>query len=239
LESLKTKLHFLVGFVLAGLSLAFFFNLTNLKLADQITGYYQEIQDKQERAFLGDFNEGRSRREMDLEQYNNLKNDEKTVDKKDGQIIKGNILKKDPVPFEEEKEIPLKKTDYVFLTTLLVIASTSILVWIRARRENGDRTVEIGINKEIKNDSGNSLAEHINTDNQNKIRHLLIDWQTNLKDDQKKRDSETIYDWFLRINGPMDIIPIYEKVRYGCQKFTQHEYLLIYSSLKQGRGQDL
>ncbi|RIW28550.1 hypothetical protein D3H55_21485 [Bacillus salacetis] len=98
-ENLKIKIRFLIVFVLAGLTLAFSVSVINLKLSGQITGFYQEIQDKQDRAFLGDFNKGRSSREMNLETFD-IKYLEKTAkEEKDANIIIGKIFKKRTSPF--------------------------------------------------------------------------------------------------------------------------------------------
>jgi len=47
-----------------------------------------------------------------------------------------------------------------------------------------------------------------------------------------KREAETINEWFERIKGPLEIIPIYEKVRYGEKNCTEEGIKFIKNSLK-------
>ncbi|QTC40685.1 hypothetical protein I7V34_16195 [Bacillus sp. V3] len=66
----------------------------------------------------------------------------------------------------------------------------------------------------------------------NEIRRMLIDWERHLHTLNRKRSHETIHEWFRRINGPAEIIPIYEKVRYGGKTFTHEEVQLLKKFLK-------
>ncbi|WP_421378038.1 hypothetical protein ACOJQI_11980 [Bacillus salacetis] len=64
-----------------------------------------------------------------------------------------------------------------------------------------------------------------------KIRGLLKNWESSLNSIEKKRENETIREWFQRINGPEEIIPIYEKVRYGEEECTEAEYNSVLKKL--------
>jgi hypothetical protein len=66
----------------------------------------------------------------------------------------------------------------------------------------------------------------------NEIRQMLIDWESHLNFLNKKRSHETIQEWFRRIKGPIEIIPIYEKVRYGGKSYTHQELQLLEKFLK-------
>ncbi|KEK22669.1 hypothetical protein [Bacillus gaemokensis] len=49
----------------------------------------------------------------------------------------------------------------------------------------------------------------------NEIRAMLVNWERTLPKFEKRRLQETMQQWFSRIHKNNDIIPIYEKVRYG------------------------
>jgi hypothetical protein len=66
----------------------------------------------------------------------------------------------------------------------------------------------------------------------NEIRQTLIEWENHLNTLNRKRSHETIHEWFRRIKGPVEIIPIYEKVRYGGKPFTHEELKLLKKFLK-------
>jgi hypothetical protein len=63
------------------------------------------------------------------------------------------------------------------------------------------------------------------------IRKVVRKWESGLPFYQKKRPHETIHEWFRRIDGPYEIISIYEKVRYGGQDSSEGELLLLKSTL--------
>jgi cbb3-type cytochrome oxidase subunit 3 len=62
-------------------------------------------------------------------------------------------------------------------------------------------------------------------------RRLLQKWEAGLISKRMKREAETINEWFKRINGPIEIIPIYEKVRYGEKSCTEDELRFIKCTL--------
>ncbi|RIW28549.1 hypothetical protein D3H55_21480 [Bacillus salacetis] len=135
---------------------------------------------------------------------------------------------------EATQEQPFKKTDYLLLFTVLTISLALIYSFLRYnRRKKDNKDTEQVVNQGHNDDL--LVLDNIKLINENKIRQLLIDWQSNLEEVQKKRDSETIYEWFLRINGPLEVLPIYDKVRYGQQEYTQSEYLLISSKLNRDK----
>ncbi|MBM7587705.1 hypothetical protein JOC86_004279 [Bacillus pakistanensis] len=66
----------------------------------------------------------------------------------------------------------------------------------------------------------------------NEIRRIVRDWERQLNFLARKKANETIQEWFERINGPVEIIPIYEKVRYGEKISTKQELLYLRKVLK-------
>lgn len=66
----------------------------------------------------------------------------------------------------------------------------------------------------------------------NETRRLLQRWEAQLSMWETKKEAETINEWFARINGPIEIIPIYERVRYGEKTCTEDELTFIKIALK-------
>ena len=66
----------------------------------------------------------------------------------------------------------------------------------------------------------------------NETRRLLQRWEARLSRGGKKKEAETINEWFERINGPIEIIPIYERVRYGEKSCTEDEFIFLKNTLK-------
>ncbi|MCP3741955.1 hypothetical protein [Rossellomorea sp. BNER] len=72
----------------------------------------------------------------------------------------------------------------------------------------------------------------VSTKEINEIRRMVKDWELRQNFLSRKKASETIQEWFERINGPVEIIPIYEKVRYGGKSCTHQELLYLRKVLK-------
>ncbi|MBN8190857.1 hypothetical protein JI667_01730 [Bacillus sp. NTK074B] len=66
----------------------------------------------------------------------------------------------------------------------------------------------------------------------NEIRQLMRDWEAHLNILNRKKNHETIQEWFRRIKGPTEVIPLYEKVRYGGKSFTNKELHLLKKFLR-------
>jgi hypothetical protein len=84
----------------------------------------------------------------------------------------------------------------------------------------------------VKSDDLPNAAITLPEENFNEIRQMMMDWESHLNTLNKKRSHETIHEWFRRIKGPVEIIPIYEKVRYGGKPFTYEEVQLLKKFLK-------
>lgn len=63
------------------------------------------------------------------------------------------------------------------------------------------------------------------------VRKYLQKWEKTLGTHNQKRPAETINEWFKRINGPMEIIPIYEKIRYGESGCSEKELQQVKKAL--------
>jgi hypothetical protein len=72
----------------------------------------------------------------------------------------------------------------------------------------------------------------LSEENLNEIRQMLKEWESHLNTLNRKRNHETIQEWFKRIKGPTEIIPVYEKVRYGGKQFTSQELHLLKNFLR-------
>ncbi|WP_141771792.1 hypothetical protein [Rossellomorea aquimaris] len=72
----------------------------------------------------------------------------------------------------------------------------------------------------------------LSEENLNEIRQILKEWESHLNTLNRKRTHETIQEWFKRIKSPTEIIPVYEKVRYGGKQFTSQELHLLKNFLR-------
>ncbi|MCA1057637.1 hypothetical protein LCL96_01740 [Rossellomorea aquimaris] len=228
---MKGKLMFMFGFLSSILLITSLVTYTTQTLSNKVISFYSDNQRDQESAFLGDFTKGRSQREMNLDKNSEIGDKVEKEKSEEGKIIVGKVVKKEPVPFEEKVGESHKIGSYVFLT-LLAIAIMVFFLVVRKRRESNNFTTNaIVVYKHEDAIQGEDIYinEPLSKDNQNEIRWLLQEWQGKLRDEQKKRPNETIHEWFRRIGGPLEIIPIYEKVRYGYQHSTKDEYDLLYS----------
>jgi hypothetical protein len=56
---------------------------------------------------------------------------------------------------------------------------------------------------------------------------MLIEWEKQLPKAQQRRSYETIQQWFERIGKNHEIVPFYEKVRYGKKQILNEEIELV------------
>lgn len=59
------------------------------------------------------------------------------------------------------------------------------------------------------------------------VRAMLIKWELTLSKFEKRRLQETVQQWFSRIHKNSNIIPIYEKVRYGEETASNEELQMM------------
>jgi LPXTG-motif cell wall-anchored protein len=59
------------------------------------------------------------------------------------------------------------------------------------------------------------------------IRIMLIEWEKQLPKSQQRKSYETIQQWFERIGKNHEIVPFYEKVRYGKKQILNEEIELV------------
>ncbi|MGG3674764.1 hypothetical protein [Bacillus nitratireducens] len=78
-------------------------------------------------------------------------------------------------------------------------------------KENTDRTEK---NKKVKHQFEQPLPKDT-------IRKTLVEWERTLPFHEQRRPYETMQQWLKRICRTIDIIPIYESVRYGEKTYTE------------------
>ncbi|MEI5908462.1 hypothetical protein WAK64_15550 [Bacillus spongiae] len=145
--------------------------------------------------------------------------------------------KKVDFPFPEENSTD-KLTLYIYIILFLLIAVT---VYFVRRRHVKKKKMEMSQNEmsvPVKKESSKVEAVEIDThiirsEELHEVREYVKRWEENLVDQKRKRVAETIQEWFQRIKGPVEIIPIYEKVRYGYGDCTEAELQLLIKRLKE------
>jgi hypothetical protein len=124
---------------------------------------------------------------------------------------------------------------------IFVILGVVFLFWYLRRKKKKRKGIEVvapvSEHARHSNKSGDFRTPEDKTfplteEKLNEIRRMLIDWERHLNTLNRKRSHETIHEWFRRINGPAEIIPIYEKVRYGGKPFSHEEVQLLKKFLK-------
>lgn len=147
-------------------------------------------------------------------------------------------------PFLSSKPLNMNKTVAFYIPLLMLLFITSYFVAkrfkkVRKKRNNNYEIEEtqkqiVAIKNSVKNDLPLLTKEkRVATKIQiNETRRLLRKWEARLSRGETKKDAETINEWFKRINGPIEIIPIYEKVRYGEKTCTENELRFIKNTLQ-------
>lgn len=64
------------------------------------------------------------------------------------------------------------------------------------------------------------------------LRLELINWEQNLNTIQRRKNNETIQEWFKRINCSNDIVAIYESIRYGGRKSEVNDMEIVHDWIK-------
>ncbi|WP_034760994.1 hypothetical protein [Rossellomorea vietnamensis] len=135
----------------------------------------------------------------------------------------------------------MSKRKIITYSILAILFITIIIVVLIRRSKKRARKREIvddeiitkaAVNKQLENNQNSEIIHTSNYNNLHKIRRTLIEWEKSLSNSSKKQPQETISEWFQRIKGPEDIIPIYEKVRYGKEECTKEEYNTVIKKLK-------
>ncbi|TYR73587.1 hypothetical protein FZC79_18300 [Rossellomorea vietnamensis] len=232
---MKIKSGFLIIFILAAISVATLLASLANTSSNQITTYYGEMQEKQQTAWLGNFTESEKRKSKGETIIENDETDEEgvIVENAEGEIE----------DFDEKalkgssSSMTSQKTLIVSITAILLV-SVLLFSFLKKRKNMIKNELRSPANKKNSLDDHEGRAgvipdnpEFLDETDKNEIRMLVQNWQANLSPNKKKRKDETIHEWFVRIKGPMNIIPIYEKVRYGEASYTNEEYKLVYKEL--------
>jgi hypothetical protein len=141
-------------------------------------------------------------------------------------------------PFIGEDTSKTKRNYLLFSLLALCTGITGYFVYRKYRKnqQGKDRSpssspVGAKNDEEVSVDHSPSLKKESQS-NIHLVRKSLQKWEKTLGTHNQKRPAETINEWFKRINGPMEIIPIYEKVRYGESGCSEKELQLVKRVLK-------
>ena len=115
-----------------------------------------------------------------------------------------------------------------------VVLTAACLIWYLRRKKKNKKKEEIPETSNTPytfkpNQSGLVEGQSIilTEEQLNEIRQMMKDWEAHLSILNRKKNHETIQEWFKRIKGPTEVIPLYEKVRYGGKSFTNKELQLF------------
>ncbi|PEA52750.1 hypothetical protein CON64_21470 [Bacillus pseudomycoides] len=117
--------------------------------------------------------------------------------------------------------------------TIIIITSTIILAFLyfkkKKHRKSTESTSTLRPIQQTHTETTPIADEHNNDIHSihNEIRQELIQWEKQLPKHNRRKPYETVQQWLLRLNKPTNIIPIYEKVRYGEKEYSDSELELI------------
>lgn len=141
-------------------------------------------------------------------------------------------------PFMGEERSKMKRNYLLFSLMALGIGITGYFVYRKYRKNQQGKDKSTSSSPVVEKNDEEVSVEHspsLKKESQSNIhlvRKYLQKWEKTLGTNNQKRPAETINEWFKRINGPMEIIPIYEKVRYGESGCSEKELQLVKRVLK-------
>ncbi|WP_168413104.1 hypothetical protein [Bacillus salacetis] len=197
----------------------------------QVRTYYGEMQEKQQKEYVGNFTEN-ERTTKDITLLEDSGDDEGVAVQASQRVTE---LLDGLDGFKSNANPVFSKRNLILLITaifLIIVLIVGFFVRKKRKKKSWDHS-ELE-NDHAKQDLDRSIcgiSNNIKGSAEEDIRKLIQNWQANLSQTNKKKKEETIREWFERINGPVKIIPIYEKVRYGEDSFTKEEYGLIKKEL--------
>ena len=227
---MNKKVLFISLFLIFGIVLSGLLTMTSLSLTKQIKSTFGEEEN------------------VEFDGFANLPAGEMTVLEDKVGVDEGipvfMFLKDKFSPFVSSNPLNMNKKGafYIPLLMLLFITSYFVVKRFRKERKKGKNNYEneemqkqtVAIKNSVKKEIPPLIKEkRVATNNQiNETRRLLKKWEARLTGGETKNDAETINEWFKRINGPIEIIPIYEKVRYGEKPCTEDELRFIKNTLQ-------
>ncbi|MEH7461606.1 hypothetical protein V7166_05705 [Bacillus thuringiensis] len=114
--------------------------------------------------------------------------------------------------------------------TIIIITATIILAFLYFKKKKSIQSAPIiRPTQQTHAETTTITDEHHNDIHliHNEIRQELIKWEKNLPKHNRRKPYETVQRWLLRLNKPTNIIPIYEKVRYGEKEYSASELELV------------
>jgi hypothetical protein len=201
---------------------------TSMLAADKIKSFYKEDEGEK----LGDLTDVKvidyipKWREIDEEAPDDEKRQEVIVLKWGKEILKDNL---GLVEFLKKSA----KTPFPYILLLLIFL---LFKFYKNRKKKNTRQIDsFLLSKEGRTDESSKTSpgeeQSLSMEELHQIRKVVRKWESGLPFYQKKRPHETIHEWFRRIDGPYEIISIYEKVRYGGQDSSKEELRLMKSTL--------
>jgi hypothetical protein len=149
------------------------------------------------------------------------------------------LLKSVLSPFIGDDASTTKRNYLLFFLLALCIGIASFFVYrkFRKKQQAKDKSTSssppvIAKNEERLSAENLPFLKKTNPTNTHMVRRYLQKWEKTLGVHNQKRPAETINEWFKRINGPTEIIPIYEKIRYGDSGCSEKELQQVKRALE-------
>jgi flagellar basal body-associated protein FliL len=220
------KTFFILVFLIIGLAAAFLLSKSSMSVSDKIKSFYSNTEEVQSAG------EGPPIK---------IKADELSVLEEAPDLsdaVRRRIIVIGEVPLDTftSKGSTLRNTMITVVVVLSVILVAVLWYRFYKKRSNVQEEQFISDSPKQKNDeeklNQNSKVLSLSNTEINEVRVMLRQWEKRLSTFNKRRNNETISEWFQRIKGPVEIIPLYEKVRYGYAEISKDEFEKFTARLK-------
>lgn len=113
----------------------------------------------------------------------------------------------------------------------LIITATIILAFLYFKKKKPtESSPTLRPKQQVNTETTTTIADEHKSDINsihNEIRQALITWEKTLPKHNRRKPYETMQKWLSRLDKSANIIPIYEKVRYGEREYSASDLELV------------
>lgn len=124
----------------------------------------------------------------------------------------------------------IKNNKKLWITTLIITATIILAFLYFKKKKTTESSPTLRPKQQVNTETTTTIADEHKSDINsihNEIRQALIKWEKNLPKHNRRKPYETMQKWLSRLNKPANIIPIYEKVRYGEREYSASDLELV------------
>ena len=124
----------------------------------------------------------------------------------------------------------IKNNKKSWITTLIITATIILAFLYFKKKKPTESSPTLHPKQQVNTETTTTIADEHKSDINsihNEIRQALIKWEKTLPKHNRRKPYETMQKWLSRLNKPANIIPIYEKVRYGEREYSASDLELV------------